>query len=1113
MYSASRGEHQPKPTMKMKLSACSAFVFCLLVATSNAVPLVEFDSAHQVVSNSPSGNSDVPLNTFNPVVTSRNLSGYTGEDVYGAVNQRDGGAWTVGSSGASGLRIRMGSSSSNGVDGLFLFKITPTSLDEYDILNASSIHISSMSALDSAQLRFVIRDAANFYISDPSPNFIMGASNVTGYSIRRSELQWYDYDPVSTAAGVSVIGAAALPSFANVDFIGFTLFADGSTSGGSVNFGVRKFVVEEASDLVDTDLLYQKMEGFGAAGAWYQNRLDGHDSRNDLIGLIFRDLGLDIYRLRNVYDKDGYAAEIAADFGIVKDANLSKGTANSLRILITSWSPPGYLKSNGVTGGPAGSTLASDANGYRYQDFATWWADGIDYYTQVGINPYYISVQNEPNWHPDYEGCGMSPVEDGTYASYAQAFETTWQELSSRFGTGMPKMIGPETIGFNGFESYIDNLIDQSHMYGYAHHYYQGNVGVIPDALNELMGDIGQAYGYKPLFQSEFAHLQVNTNTDIVRKLNLARLIYNSLTIEWLSAYFYWDLFWGDTGGLVNLPDLSTINIKPEYYALKHYSAFIHADWDRVAAHASDANLDVSAFTSPDATEVSVVIVNATTAAAQYDPQFDGFTVASGSVYRSTDTMNCEYTGVYLVGSSISIPAESITTLALLSSAVPANNPPVFVSGSINETDATDGVVYSAQLFDDSSDPDGDPMIFSLVSGPAWLRLDSLGYISGNPASSDIGPNSWSIQVIDGKGGSDAATLNITVSEAPNQLPVWSNNPFTQGGATEDSLYSDYINWRVTDAEGDTLTYAIVSGPSWLVMGNAAYGRITGTPMQANVGDNVFVVSVSDGINPAVEATMVLPVANVNAAPVFSADPLTAADATEGAAYSGNIGGSASDVDGDALTYSKVSGPAWLSLAADGTLTGTPASGDVGANSFTVQVDDANGGSDTATLNITVEGIILWLAEFVEVDFNDFESGWGIWNDGGRDARRNAGDAAYSIGTYSIRIQDNTSSSTMTTDDLALSGQSEVKFEFSYYAGGMESGEDFWLQISTDGGSSYTTVGDWISGVEFNNGARYYESVTITGFNLNDQTRLRLRCDASANNDKIYVDEVRVSVK
>ncbi|TXL18463.1 hypothetical protein BMR04_01200, partial [Methylococcaceae bacterium HT3] len=61
----------------------------------------------------------------------------------------------------------------------------------------------------------------------------------------------------------------------------------------------------------------------------------------------------------------------------------------------------------------------------------------------------------------------------------------------------------------------------------------------------------------------------------------------------------------------------------------------------------------------------------------------------------------------------------------------------------------------------------------------------------------------------------------------------------------------------------------------------------------------------------------------------------------------------ASDADGDQLTYSKTSGPDWLTIAANGDLTGAPSTADQGINSFGVQVTDGQN-SDSATLNIEV---------------------------------------------------------------------------------------------------------------------------------------------------------------
>ncbi len=146
----------------------------------------------------------------------------------------------------------------------------------------------------------------------------------------------------------------------------------------------------------------------------------------------------------------------------------------------------------------------------------------------------------------------------------------------------------------------------------------------------------------------------------------------------------------------------------------------------------------------------------------------------------------------------------------------------------------------------------------------------------------------------------------------------------------------------------------------------------------------------------------------------------------------------------------------------------------------------------------------------VIVDSNNFESGWGIWNDGGSDCRRSSNDQAYANGTYCVRLRDNTSSSTMTTDNLNLSTFEEVTIDFSFYPLSMENGEDFWLQYSSNGGASYQTLIGWVSGSDFSNGTRYNPSVVITG-TFSSNARFRFRCDASTNSDYIFIDDVVIS--
>jgi len=91
-----------------------------------------------------------------------------------------------------------------------------------------------------------------------------------------------------------------------------------------------------------------------------------------------------------------------------------------------------------------------------------------------------------------------------------------------------------------------------------------------------------------------------------------------------------------------------------------------------------------------------------------------------------------------------------------------------------------------------------------------------------------------------------------------------------------------------------------------------------------------------------------------NSPPAFVSNPFTKPNANAGLAYAGTIATNASDPNGDAITFAKVSGPAWLSVASNGALSGTPLSPNVGTNSFVVRVIDSGSLSNSATMNIAV---------------------------------------------------------------------------------------------------------------------------------------------------------------
>lgn len=98
-------------------------------------------------------------------------------------------------------------------------------------------------------------------------------------------------------------------------------------------------------------------------------------------------------------------------------------------------------------------------------------------------------------------------------------------------------------------------------------------------------------------------------------------------------------------------------------------------------------------------------------------------------------------------------------------------------------------------------------------------------------------------------------------------------------------------------------------------------------------------------------------VANVGGpnAPAWVVSSFGLRHAVQGTAYTGRIGAYAYDPDlGDTVTLSKVSGPSWLQVAADGELSGTPSSTDAGTNTFIVRATDLLGNQSNATLTIPV---------------------------------------------------------------------------------------------------------------------------------------------------------------
>ena len=151
----------------------------------------------------------------------------------------------------------------------------------------------------------------------------------------------------------------------------------------------------------------------------------------------------------------------------------------------------------------------------------------------------------------------------------------------------------------------------------------------------------------------------------------------------------------------------------------------------------------------------------------------------------------------------------------------------------------------------------------------------------------------------------------------------------------------------------------------------------------------------------------------------------------------------------------------------------------------------------------------------VEISNDDFENGWGPWQDGGGDCRR------YTRGTYSYQgrdsanIQDNsgTASSFYYANSVDLSSYSSLTIDFVFYARSMEGSENFFVEYFD--GSSWQIVADFVNGVDFSNNSFWSANVSFTdvSYDFPSNASLRFRCDASGNGDDIYIDTLVVTAE
>ena len=275
------------------------------------------------------------------------------------------------------------------------------------------------------------------------------------------------------------------------------------------------------------------------------------------------------------------------------------------------------------------------------------------------------------------------------------------------------------------------------------------------------------------------------------------------------------------------------------------------------------------------------------------------------------------------------------------------DQPPVAVDDTATTLEDTVLNVAAPGVLANDTDADGDALTAQLVAGLPGLTLNSDGSYTYAPPVDFNGTVSFTYRANDGTQNSNVATVTITVTPV-NDAPAAVDDA---ASTAEDASLDVGVLANDTDVDGDTLAIDSFTQPE--------HGTVTqvGSELRyvpnANFhGNDSFTYTIGDGHGGFDTATVNVTVTPVNDAPDAAEDQATTAEDTP---VTVDVLANDDDVDGDTLVVDSFTQAANGTVTRDGeALRYAPNANFHGSDSFTYTVGDGHGGTDTATVAITV---------------------------------------------------------------------------------------------------------------------------------------------------------------